>query len=70
MKFSTSVPLPQGRGLQNRVEANISNTTGRLEDLNLDLDARTMAILGKRQELRVSRSAVIHQRSVTDFSSL
>ena len=45
--------LPQGQALKRRVEASISKETGYLEDQDLDLDARTMAILGKRQQLRV-----------------
>lgn len=43
----------QGRRLQDRVEREISDKTGHLEDQSLDLDARTMAILGKRQQLSV-----------------
>lgn len=39
--------------MQRRVEAEISDTSGQLEDQSLDLDARTMAILGKRQQLSV-----------------
>ena len=54
MALQGNLPLPQGKGLQRRVEANISTKTGHLEDQSLDLDARTMALLGKRQQLRVS----------------
>lgn len=54
MALQGSLPLPQGEALRRRVEANISTTTGNLEDQSLDIDARTMALLGKRQELRVS----------------
>ncbi|KAI4210656.1 MAG: hypothetical protein LQ351_006535 [Letrouitia transgressa] len=46
-----NVPLPQGRDIQRRVAENISDETGNLEDQSLDLDARAMAILGKRQQL-------------------
>lgn len=53
MAFQGNSSLPQGQGLQQRVEANISSRTGHLEDQSLDLDARTMAILGKRQQLSV-----------------
>ncbi|KAL8900820.1 MAG: hypothetical protein Q9207_005511 [Kuettlingeria erythrocarpa] len=52
MAFQEGLELPQGQGLQNRVNANISKSTGHLEDQTLDMDVRTMAILGKRQELR------------------
>lgn len=48
-----NVPLPQGRDIQRRVAENISDETGNLEDQSLDLDARAMAILGKRQQLSV-----------------
>ena len=54
MNFPQDLPLPQGQQLQRRVEAKTSNRSGRLEDESLDLDARTMAILGKRQQLSVS----------------
>ena len=54
MALQGNLPLPQGKGLQRRVEANISTKTGHLEDQSLDIDARTMALLGKRQQLRVS----------------
>jgi len=53
MAFQEGLSLPQGQGLKKRVETNISKATGHLEDQSLDLDARTMAILGKRQQLRV-----------------
>ena len=54
MALQGNLPLPQGKSLQKRVEANISSKSGHLEDQSLDLDARTMALLGKRQQLRVS----------------
>ena len=54
MAFQGNLPLPQGQALQRRVEANVSAKTGHLEDQSLDIDARTMALLGKRQQLRVS----------------
>ena len=54
MNLRQDLPLPQGQQLQRRVEAKISDRSGRLEDESLDLDARTMAILGKRQQLSVS----------------
>ena len=53
MAFRGDLPLPQGQGLKKRVEMNVSKETGHLEDQSLDLDARTMAILGKRQQLKV-----------------
>ena len=53
MVFQEDLSLPQGQGLKKRVEANISKRTGHLEDQSLDLDARTMAVLGKRQQLSV-----------------
>lgn len=53
MAFKEDLPIPQGRGLQRRVNNEISDETGHLEDPHLDLDARTMAILGKRQQLSV-----------------
>ena len=63
MDLHQDLALPQGQGLQRRVEANISSTTGHLEDLSLDLDARTMAILGKRQQLSVGHSNRDHGKS-------
>lgn len=53
MAFQDNLPLPQGQSLQERVEEKVSSKTGHLEDQSLDLDARTMAILGKRQQLSV-----------------
>ena len=53
MALQERLPLPQGQALKRRLETNISKGTGYLEDQSLDLDARTMAILGKRQQLRV-----------------
>ena len=53
MAFQGDLSLPQGQSPQKRVEAKISKRTGHLEDQSLDLDARTMAILGKRQQLSV-----------------
>ena len=53
MAFQQDLPLPQGQQMKKRVEINTSKGTGHLEDQNLDLDARTMAILGKRQQLKV-----------------
>ena len=48
------LPLPQGEGMRNHVMENTSARTGQLEDQSLDLDARTMIMLGKRQRLNVS----------------
>ena len=42
---------PEGRPLQSRVDNNTSNKSGNIEDQALDLDARTLALLGKRQRL-------------------
>lgn len=53
MAIGDDVSAPQGQGLQRRVKNEISDQTGHLEDQNLDLDARTLAILGKRQQLSV-----------------
>lgn len=39
--------------LRERVLPNVSNKNGDLEDKSMDVDARTMAILGKRQQLNV-----------------
>lgn len=61
MSFQADLPLPQGPGLKKRVEENVSQRTGNLEDQSLDLDARTMAILGKRQQLKV-RSPKFEER--------
>lgn len=57
MVFQEGLELPQGQGLHDRVNANISKSTGHLEDQTLDMDVRTMAILGKKQELRVRSPA-------------
>lgn len=54
MEFKEDLPVPQGQGLLRRVNAEISDETGHMEDQSLDLDARAMAILGKRQQLSVS----------------
>ena len=54
MAFKENMPVPQGQQLLRRVNAGISDENGHLEDQNLDLDARAMAILGKRQQLSVS----------------
>lgn len=54
MAFKEDLPVPQGQKLLRRVNAEISEKDGHLEDQSLDLDARTMAILGKRQQLSVS----------------
>ena len=54
MALEGDIPLPQGPSLQRRVEANLSSKTGRLEDQSLDIDAKTMALLGKRQQLKVA----------------
>lgn len=48
-----NVALAQGKKVRDRVLANTSARTGHLEDQRLDLDARTMAIMGKRQRLNV-----------------
>ena len=53
MAFREDLPSPQAQGLKKRVEMNVSKRSGHLEDQSLDLDARTMAILGKRQQLKV-----------------
>ena len=53
MTFQGPLPLPQGKQLHDRVLAKTSARTGQLEDQTLDLDARTMAMLGKRQRLSV-----------------
>lgn len=42
--------------LRERVLPHTSDRDGHLEDQTLDLDARTMQIMGKRQELRVGSS--------------
>ncbi len=54
MTLQGDLPLSQGKALKSRVEANSFTKTGHLEDQILDLDPRTMALLGKRQQLRVS----------------
>ena len=48
-KARNDLQHPKGRPLQERVDNNTSNRG--LEDQNLDLDARTLALLGKRQRL-------------------
>lgn len=53
MAFQEDLQLPQGQGLRKRVEMNVSKGNGRVEDQSLDLDARTLALLGKRQQLKV-----------------
>lgn len=56
MAYSDDIP-PQGLELRDRVSAKTSNITGHLEDQSLDLDARALALLGKRERLKVSRIA-------------
>lgn len=53
MAFQGDHQLPHERNIHERVKAKVSNKTGHLEDQSLDLDARTLAILGKRQQLSV-----------------
>ena len=48
-----SEELPHVVEMRDRVLAKASGTTGHLEDQTLDLDARTLAMLGKRQQLNV-----------------
>ena len=48
------LPLPQGENMRNHVMEKTSARTGQLEDQSLDLDARAMMLLGKRQRLNVS----------------
>lgn len=50
----------QEQHLRDRVEMQTSHRTGNLEDQSLDLDARTMAILGKKQQLSVSPHDQVH----------
>lgn len=56
MAFREDLPVPQGEVLLRRVNAEISDKDGHLEDQSLDLDARAMAVLGKRQQLSVRSS--------------
>lgn len=56
MALKGAVDLPHGPALQRRVERKISTETGHLEYGSLEIDARTMALLGKRQQLRVGLS--------------
>ena len=44
---------PQEVELAERVHAKTSKTTGNLESNSLDLDARALALLGKKQRLNV-----------------
>ena len=39
--------------MRDRVASKQSKTSGHLEDQTLDIDARTLALLGKRQRLKV-----------------
>ena len=57
MAYKEDLPVPQGQILLRRVNAEISDKNGHLEDQSLDLDARVMEVLGKRQQLSV-RSAM------------
>ena len=50
-KARNALQHPEGRPLEKRVEQNTSDRSGNLEDQNLDIDARTLALLGKRQRL-------------------
>lgn len=54
MEFKEDLPVPQGQRLLRRLNAEISDEAGQMEDQSLDLDARAMAILGKRQQFSVS----------------
>lgn len=58
MALKEDLPVPQGQHLLQRVVAEISDKNGHLEDQSLDLDARAMAVLGKRQQLSVSLTMV------------
>ncbi|KAI9660384.1 MAG: hypothetical protein M1821_009734 [Bathelium mastoideum] len=53
-----ALQYPAGRPLKERIENNTSNDFGNLEDQKLDMDARTLALLGKRQKLNRNFSLV------------
>lgn len=61
-------------GLRERVLPNVSSKNGDLEDKSLDVDARTMAILGKRQQLNVLAllqcSARLNLQNLTIYSGI
>ena len=46
--------LPQNVEMRDRVNAKTSAKSGHLEDQTFDIDARTLALLGKKQRLRVN----------------
>ena len=60
------IPIAQGAEMRDRTLSKTSATTGHLEDQSLDLDARTMAILGKKQRLNVR---LFLPQSLSDFLS-
>lgn len=48
--------------LRERVLPNVSNENGDHEDKSMDVDARTMEIVGKRQQLTVLALSTIFNR--------
>lgn len=48
----------QGIEMRDRAFAKLSRTPGRLETQTLDLDARALALLGKKQRLKVAPNRV------------
>ena len=55
MDVGEDAPASQVRALQQRVKPKLSPRSGHLEDQSLELDARTLAVLGKREQLSVRR---------------
>lgn len=57
MAYSDEEPF-QGMEMRDRAFTELSSPTGHLGDQRLDLDARRLALLGKRQRLKVNFKCV------------
>ena len=60
MESSGSEELPQAVEMRDRLISKESGRMKHIEDQTLDLDARTLALLGKRQRLRVNHTATTY----------
>ena len=68
MTYKDDEPL-QGTEMRDRVFAKLSSTSGHLENQKLDLDARNLALLGKRQRLKVALTYAVHSLAALIISS-
>lgn len=57
--YTMSYEHPHGTEMHDRTFAKRSSTSGPLESQALDLDARTLALLGKKQRLKVASNCAM-----------